>query len=87
MNKKDWVEGMLFAGFRILAVACLLIGLLGMVFRMLDAWYRLDPNYLGTFLADTLLRPFLVFLTGLILYGFSGRLSRRMASGYNRWAP
>ena len=63
-----------------------LIGLLGMLFQLLEAWYRVDPNYLGTFLADTVLRPFIVFLTGLILYALSGKLAHRMAARHTRSA-
>ena len=36
MNKKDWIEGFLFAGLRILAVAMIVVGLLGLVFQLLN---------------------------------------------------
>jgi hypothetical protein len=84
MNKSDWVEGLLFAGFRLIAVICLLIGGIGMLFQLIEAWYRVDPNYLGSFLADTVLRPFIICLAGLLLYALSGRLARRMAVRHNR---
>ena len=84
MNKKDWAESFLFAGFRILAVACLLGGLLGLVFQLIEAWYRFDPNYLGAFLAATILRPLLVMLAGLALYLLAPRMAHRMALGLDR---
>jgi hypothetical protein len=84
MNKKDWAESILFAGFRLLAVACLLAGLLGIVMTLIDTWYRFDPNYLWTFIAATLLKPLLVALAGGLLYLFSGRMAHRMAVRFER---
>ena len=83
-TKKDWIEGILFAGFRLMAVGLLLVGLLGMVFQLLESWYQFDPNYLGTFVSETILRPLIVFLAGLFLYAGSGLMARRMASRYHR---
>ncbi len=83
-TKKDWVEGILFAGFRLMAVGLLLTGLLGMAFQFLESWYRFDPNYLGTFLAETILRPLMVFITGALLYAGSGWMARRMAVRYHK---
>ena len=87
MDKKDWVEGLLFAGFRIIAVVCLLTGALGFVFRLMDAWYRFDPNYLWAFIAGTVLRPLIIALAGALLYALSGRLSRRMAARHGGSQP
>ena len=84
MNKKDWVESLLFAGFRLMSVTCLLIGRLGMVFQLLETWSRFDPNYLGAFLAGTILRPAIVLLVGVLLHLFSAKLAHRMASAFNR---
>lgn len=83
MNKKDLVEGLLFAGFRIAAAGCILFGLLSLVFQLLDSWYRFDPNYLGTFLAETVLRPIVMVGAGILLHLLSGSLARRMSSRFN----
>ncbi|MGC9450310.1 MAG: hypothetical protein ACP5I4_02590 [Oceanipulchritudo sp.] len=83
MNKKDWVEGILFGGFRLMGAACMLTGLLGVVFQLIDAWYRFDPNYLGNFIAATVLKPLILVAAGLLLHAFSGRLSRRMARRFD----
>ena len=81
MNKKDWVEGLLFAGFRIMSAGCMLLGSLGTIFQLLETWSRFDPNYLGAFIASTLLRPVIVLLAGILLHLLSAKLARRMASG------
>ena len=83
-SKKDWVEEILFAGFRLMAVGLMLVGLLGVIFQLLESWFQFDPNYLGTFVSETILRPLIVFLTGLILYAGSGLMARRMAGRYHR---
>ena len=83
-TKKDWVEGILFAGFRLMAVGLLVVGLLGMIFQLLESWYRFDPNYLGTFVSETILRPLIVFMSGILLYAGSGMMARRMAGRYHR---
>jgi len=83
-TRKDWVEGILFAGFRLMAVALLLTGLLGMAFQLLDSWYRFDPNYLGAYFAEILLRPFILCMTGGILYLLSRWMAHRMAARYHR---
>jgi hypothetical protein len=84
MNKKDWVEGLLFAGFRLMAASIILLGGLSIVFQLLEAWHRFDPNYLGAFLAGTLLRPAILFLTGIVLHLMAGKLAHRMAAGFTR---
>ena len=83
MNKKDWVEGLLFAGFRIISTGVILVGLLGLVFQIIDTWYRFDPNYLGSYLADTLLRPFIMILAGVFLHAIASRMSHRMAARFS----
>ena len=84
MNTKDWVEGLLFAGFRLMAAGCVLLGGLSVLFQLLDAWHRFDPNYLGAFIAGTLLRPIVLIVTGIILHLLSGKLAHRMAARFNR---
>jgi hypothetical protein len=84
MNKKDWVEGLLFAGFRLMSSTCILLGGLGIIFQLLDAWHRFDPSYLGAFLAGTVMRPVILLLAGVILHLSAGKLAHRMASGFSR---
>ena len=84
MNKKDWTESLLFAGFRVMSTGCILLGGLGIVFQLLEAWDRFDPNYLGAFLAGTLLRPLVLLAAGIVLHMLSGRLAHRMAAGFSR---
>ena len=84
MNKKDWVEGLLFSGFRLMAAGCVLLGGLGLVFQLIGAWDRFDPNYLGAFIAGTLLRPLVLVATGIALHLLSGKLAHRMAARFNR---
>ena len=84
MNKKDWSESILFAGFRLLAVACMLVGLLGIVLQFIDAWYRFDPNYLWAFIVATLLKPAVILAAGILLYLASGRMAHRMAVRFER---
>lgn len=84
MNKKDWVEGMLFAGFRLMAAGCILLGGLSIVFQLISAWDRFDPNYLGAFIAGTLLRPLVLVAAGILLHLLSGKLAHRMATRFNR---
>jgi len=79
MNKKDWIEGFLFAGMRILAVAMIVVGLLGLVFQLLDSWSAFDPSYLADFLASTVLKPMIVIAAGLVLLAVSGRLAKSLA--------
>ena len=84
MNKQDWVECLLFSGLKILATTCVLIGLLGLFFELVETWDRFDPNYLGAFLAATVLRPLLVLLAGVFLSLISGKLARRAAARFAR---
>ena len=84
MNKKDWIEGLLFAGFRFLAVVLIVFGFLGLVFQLLESWQSFDPSYLSHFLASTVLRPVIVILTGLVLMTISSRLAHSMANRHNR---
>ncbi len=79
MNKKDWIEGLLFAGFRLMAVALIIIGLLSLLFQLINSWSAFDPSYLWPFLASTILRPSIVILTGLLLMAISNRLAHSMA--------
>ena len=84
MNKKDWTESLLFAGFRLMAATCMLLGGLGIIFQLMEAWDRFDPNYLGAFLAGTLLRPLVLIVAGVLLHMTSGKLAHRMAAGFSR---
>ena len=84
MNKKDLVEGLLFAGLRTLSTGCILAGLLGIALQLLDSWYRFDPNYLGAFLAETVIRPLVLAGGGLLLHLLAPVLARSMAARFNR---
>ena len=44
MNKKDWVEAMLFAGFRLMAAGCGLLGGLSVLFQLIGAWDRFNRS-------------------------------------------
>ena len=79
MSKRDLVECLLLAGIRLLAVILILLGVLSLVMQLLESWYRFDPNYLGTFLMDTLFRPVLFLFSGAVLYGLSAGLARFMS--------
>ncbi|MEX0320773.1 MAG: hypothetical protein AB3N63_01300 [Puniceicoccaceae bacterium] len=84
MDKKDMVESLLFAGFRVMALLLMLTGLLGLVFQLLEAWDQFDPNYLGSFVTAILLRPIILILTGLVLHFSSGLMARLMAARFNQ---
>lgn len=79
MNKQELIESLLYAGFRLMAVALLIIGGLGLLFQLADAWYRFDPSYLGAFLLETVFRSGMLILAGVLLYALSLPLARRMA--------
>lgn len=81
MDRKVLTESLLFAGFRLMAVAFILIGGLDLVLQILDSWYRFDPNYLAAFLLQTVLQPFLLLLAGGLLLRFSASLARRLSAG------
>ena len=82
MNKKEWVEGMLFAGFRLVSTTCFLAGLIGMAFQLTSSWDAFDPSYLGIFLLDTMARPLILIGAGIFLHLFAGKLSRSMTSRF-----
>lgn len=84
MNKKDWAESLLFSGFRLMSTACIILGFLNILYQLLETWDRFDPNYLGAYLAGTLMRPSLLVLTGILLHLISARLARRMAAGLSK---
>ena len=84
MNKWDWIESFLFAGFRIVAFVFILVGLLGLIFQLMDGWHQFDPNYLGAFILHTLARPLIVMFTGVLLHYASGFLSRKMSAHHHR---
>ena len=84
MNKKDWIEGLLFAGFRLLAVTLIIIGLIGAVLQLLNSWYAFDPSYWGEFLASTVLRPLILIMVGLLLMAISGKMAKSMAGHHSR---
>jgi hypothetical protein len=68
MNSHESAVGILFAGVRLIAIALLLTGLLGLVFSLSESWYHFDPNYLRAFLLATCFRPAVFGLTGWTLY-------------------
>ena len=80
MNKQEMTEGLLFAGFRLMAVALVLIGVLTLFFQLAESWYQFDPSYLRIFLWGTLLRPLALIVVGGGLHLISAPLARRMAS-------
>lgn len=84
MNKKDWVEGMLFAGFRIVSTTCILAGLIAAAFQLTASWDAFDPSYLGIFLLDTMARPLILLIAGVFLHLMTGKLARSMASRFSR---
>ena len=79
MNKQEMTEGLLFAGFRLMALALVLTGILTLFFQLAESWYQFDPNYLRIFLWGTLLRPVSLIAVGGGLHLLSARLARRMA--------
>lgn len=79
MSKQEWIEALIFSGLRLIAVVCLLTGLLNLLLALIDSWHRFDPNYLGSFLSATALRPALLVASGAILYPVAGPWSRCMA--------
>lgn len=84
MNKNDWIEGLLFAGCRLIGIALIVAGLLGLVFQLMDSWSAFDPSYLWEFLASTILRPLIVIITGLMLLALSGRVARLLSPHHSR---
>jgi hypothetical protein len=84
MNKNELIDGLLFAGLRLLAVVLFLIGGLQLVFALADAWYRFDPNYLGSFFFSTVFRPAVLLVAGTILYLFTGPICRCLAKSSTR---
>jgi hypothetical protein len=64
--------------------ACILLGALNILYQLLETWDRFDPNYLGAYLAGTILRPALLVLAGIMLHLLSGKLARRMAAGFSK---
>lgn len=79
MSKHEWIEALVFSGLRLIAVTCLLGGLLNATFGLVDSWHRFDPNYLGTFFSSTILRPLLLLISGCVLYSLAGPWARRMS--------
>jgi hypothetical protein len=84
MNKKEWVEGLLFAGFRVLSTTSILAGMVGMAFQLAASWDAFDPSYFGNFLMDTLARPLILVSAGILLHLLAGKLARSMARGFSR---
>ncbi len=84
MDKKEMVESLLFAGFRITALVLMLVGFFALVFQLLEAWDQFDPNYLGSFVNANLLRPIILVLVGLLLHFCSGFMARRAAARLNQ---
>ena len=82
MDKRDYLECLLFAGLRLIAVGLLLAGGLGLIFQLVESWYRFDPNYLGSFLLGTVFRPAVIGFVGLVLWKASARLARCMAARF-----
>jgi hypothetical protein len=79
MDKRDFTESLLFAGLRLIAVVLLLVAGFGLIFQLMESWYRFDPNYLGAFLLGTVFRPVVLGLIGFILFKCAPALARRMA--------
>jgi hypothetical protein len=84
MNKKEWVEGLLFAGFRLVSTTSVLAGMVGMAFQFAASWDAFDPSYLGIFLLDTMARPLILVGAGILLHLLAGKLARSMASRFSR---
>lgn len=82
MTKRDWVEGLLFAGFRLIAALLLLAGGLALVVQLVDSWYQFDPNYFGGFFLGVLFRPLLALATGALLHLLAGRVAACMATRF-----
>lgn len=83
MTKQDWIEALLFSGFRLMAAGLILIGGLSLVFQLVDSWYQFDPNYFGGFFLSTLFRPMVLVLTGILLHSVASRLARSMAGPFS----
>jgi uncharacterized membrane protein YqjE len=79
MDKRDFTECLLFAGLRLIAIALLLVAGFGLVFQLMESWYRFDPTYLGAFLLGTIFRPVVTGFVGFILFKSAPGLARRMA--------
>jgi hypothetical protein len=82
MDKRDYLECLLFAGLRLIAIGLMLIGGFGLVFQIVESWYRFDPNYLGAFLLGSVFRPALIAVAGLILFKASASMARGMAARF-----
>ncbi len=87
MNKQELVEAVLFAGLRVAACALGAVNAGALVARLLDAWYRFDPNYLGAFLLSTVLRPVVMLAVAAVLYAVAGPVARRSAARFARSGP
>jgi hypothetical protein len=84
MNKKDWVEARLFAGFRIIAMAGIFLGCVGLAFNLADSWSAFDPSYLNAFLASTVVKPVILIAASFLLNTVSSPMARRMARRFTR---
>jgi hypothetical protein len=82
MDKREFTECLLYAGLRLMAIGLLLAGGFGLIFQLVESWYRFDPNYLGAFLMGTIFRPALITLVGLVLLKASTGMARRMAARF-----
>jgi chromate transport protein ChrA len=81
MNRRELLDCLLFAGLRLMAVALLIAGGLELFFQLIESWYRFDPNYLAAFLFQTVFRPVVLILAGLVLYLLAAPLSRKLGRG------
>jgi hypothetical protein len=80
MQPKEHAETLIFSGLSLLAVILCLTGLLQLTFNLLESWYYFDPNYLGSFFLQVLIRPLLFILSAFLLKCSARRLSRFLAA-------
>lgn len=87
MSKQELVESLLFAGFRLMAVGLAIMGILSMVTRLADSWYRFDPSYFGAWFTATLLQPALFLAVAVFLFTRGPTLSKKTASRFSSENP
>jgi len=76
MNKADWIEAIVVAGLRTVAVTAWFVAAYAVVIHLAESLYQFDPNYLATFLFYRLLRPVLLVVLGALLWFFAPRFGR-----------
>jgi len=69
------------------ACALLVVNAAALLVRLLDAWYRFDPNYLVAFLLATVMRPVVMMAAAAVLYAAAGPVARRSAARFARSGP